>query len=320
MDAIAGVNRGCKCHRGERGNCECLGCVRGHKLANVIRSVLTFLVHNANLNTSEWASILDYVDVDQNAQVLDPVLREVLLTQKYDLITLFSARGLHAMHTFKNCTSAPIYIFSTERAYKMKPRINYLKTVQSIFDGNNLRMMNGMSGLKETDFVMNSAYHDYFNWEDTNILLNAAICENPDFAHFLLQHSNPFVKTSQGWTPLHSAAECANELISKRLIMQGMDPNAVGRRYIKTSEDLHPNGTLTNRRISSKFYDHAWWDSTSPMEIASMTKKPHEKFLQDCRKQYLDTTNSIQREEEGEAIESDVEHVTDQNEETATQV
>ena len=314
--------RACKCHKGERGGCACLGCNRGHKLANVIKVVLSLLVHNANLDTSIWADILDVVDADENAQLLDPVLREILLTQNYELITLFSSKGIDACKTFPNCTSAPIYAFATQRAHKLKSRLNYLKTVQAVLDGVNIKRMNSLSGLKEKDFMVNGQYNDFFTWEDSNVLLNAAITENPDFANFLLSHSDPFVKTSQNWTPLHAAAECGNENITKLLILQGMDPEMQGRRYIKTSEDMHPEGNLTSRRMDQKFYDHVWWANTTPLDIASMTKKPNEGFIHDCRKQYLEGQQyhegdkSPQQETETDQIETD--HFEEENRATET--
>ena len=311
-------NRTCKCHNGERGICACLGCIRGHKLANVIKVVLSLLVHNANLDIPTWANILDVVDTDENAQLLDPVLREILLLQNYELITLFSSKGIDACKTFANCTSPPIYAFATPRARRMKPQLNYLKTIQAVLDGLNMKRMSGLSGLKEKDF-MNGQFNDYFTWEDTNVLLNAAITENPDFADFLLTHSDPFVKTSQNWTPLHAAAECGHENISKTLILQGMDPEAQGRRYIKTSEDMHPDGTLTSRRMDHKFFDHVWWANTTPLDIASMIKKPNEGFIQDCRKQYLEGQQYLEgvkaHQEETETEHIDTDDVQDENRE-----
>ena len=151
--------------------------------------------------------------------------------------------------------------------------------------------MRQLSGLQEFDFSETSEYHDCYVWEDTGVLLTRAITENPSFAHFIIDRSNPHAKSAHGWSGLHAGVEVGDETAIKKLVGFGLDPAATGRRYIKAEEDEDPKGTLTSRRMKESYFDHDWWDGTSAYELSTMVKVPNEDFLVKCRKAYLNKSS-----------------------------
>ena len=253
-------------------------------METVIRVLLNLLVHKTKLDKSIWDEILSVVDSEQNEDLLHPIFKEVLLSGRLDLVHLFCARGLNPFNRPGLSTAPAIFALATERAAKLG--IQYKDIFGAITSGREEHYMRALAGLKELDFSHNSEYHDYYVWDDTGILLTRAITENPAFAHFIIDNSNPHAATAHGWTGLHAGIEVNDEEIIKKLVFAGVDPSKTGRRYIKVGEDEHLGGNLTSRRINENFQAETWWDGLSSYDLSGMVKKSNEEFLIKCRKEY----------------------------------
>ena len=254
----------------------------------ILRLILDLLARRAIVDIKVWEEILDFLDPEFHSVFLSPVFSAILKRGQLDIIELFCARGMNPFARSGHNTAPPI--FGLTKRDSAGPYVSYSSILLSIFDGMQRFYMKELAGSKEYDFSStDTKYHRNKKWLDTGTLLQRTIAEgNSEFAQFLIEHSNPNVRTAHGWSAAHEAILQRNESVLEQLIMKGADPTETGRRYIKEEEDDDPEGTLTSRKIRMSCWGDEWWDSPDCYDMATMIKKPMDKELCEFRRAYLE--------------------------------